>query len=85
MPHKSHITIVTETVGLHRTQVLLEEWQYRLLESRAARQGTSVAALIRGMVEDALKPKRGKSGLDSIIGLGSSGKSGRDHDEELYG
>lgn len=84
MCHKSQYIIVTAT-GLHRTQVLLEEWQYRMLETRAARQGKSVAALIRGLVDDALKPRGRKGGLDSIIGLGSSGKSGRDHDEELYG
>lgn len=70
---------------LHRTQVLLEERQYQQLERRARRDGTSVAALIRRIVEQALLAGSGKTGLAKIRGLGSSGKSGRDHDEELYG
>lgn len=36
---------------MHRTQVLLEPWQFELLRHRAAARGTSVAALIRDMVD----------------------------------
>lgn len=82
---KSQVTSVTETGNLHRTQVLLEEWQFQRLQKQARNAGTSVAALIRNLVEKSLEAPTDKHSLDRIKGLGSSGKSGRDHDEELYG
>ena len=70
---------------LHRTQVLLEDWQFLRLQKRAAQAGTSVAALLRAMVDEALGGPPSKKGLDRILGIGSADLSGRDHDEELYG
>ncbi len=84
MNHKSQYTIVTESgSSLHRTQVLLEEWQFQQIQRRARRSGTSVAALIRGLVEKSLEPPKKKTGIDAIIGLGAFEPV--DHDEELYG
>lgn len=70
---------------LHRTQVLLEDWQFLRLQKRAAQAGTSVAALLRGMVDEALGGPPSKAGLEKIFGLGSWEGSGADHDKELYG
>lgn len=77
---------MTQARNLHRTQVLLEEWQFQVLQLRAKRMGTSVAALIRAMVDKGLEPTPTKVGVDAIRGLFSDpGFSGRDHDSELYG
>lgn len=70
---------------LHRTQVLLEDWQFLRLQKKAQQEGTSVAALLRGLVEKSLGGPPSKKGLDRILGIGSADLSGRDHDEELYG
>jgi predicted DNA-binding ribbon-helix-helix protein len=72
-------------VTLHRTQVLLEDWQFIRLQKKARQQGTSVAALLRSLVEKSLGGPPSKKGLDNVMGIGSWEGSGEDHDEELYG
>jgi len=72
-------------VTLHRTQVLLEDWQFLRLQKRAAQAGTSVAALLRGMVDEALGGPPSKKGLEKIFSIGAWEGSGRDHDDVLYG
>jgi hypothetical protein len=36
----------------HRTQIILEDEQYRLLKAEAARTGASLGALVRAAVDD---------------------------------
>jgi hypothetical protein len=74
---------------MHRTQVSLEPEQYRRLGDEARRRGISLAALIRGLIDEHLD--RGQppadDPLDALIGIGEgSGEPvGRDHDRHLYG
>ena len=42
------------TALMHRTQIYLEDSQYRLLKEKARRQGTSLAAVIRLILEEHL-------------------------------
>ena len=75
---------------MHRTQILLEDEQYGELREQARRAGTSLGALIRGLVDDHLKSPKGKlsqqrAALRRLKGA-FRGKplSGRDHDRDLY-
>jgi hypothetical protein len=72
---------------VYRTQLLLEEWQYQTLRSRAEQGGASISSLVREAVDRYLKDSRpGERGsLDEMRGIGhDSGLAGRDHDLALY-
>jgi hypothetical protein len=75
---------------MHRTQILLDEWQYEKLKAAAEREGRSISSLVRDAVSAFLNGGRGRDGpatrLAEIAGIGSDpGTSGRDHDRVLYG
>jgi len=73
---------------MHRTQILIEEWQYETLRSRAEREGRSLSALIRELLGMALAQAGSQAGarLDALEGVGEdTGASGDDHDSHLYG
>jgi hypothetical protein len=74
---------------MHRTQVSLEPEQYRRLGDEARRRGISLAALIRGLIDEHLDRDQPPADdpLDALIGIGEgSGEPvGRDHDRHLYG
>lgn len=73
---------------MHRTQILLEEWQYEALRARAAGEGRSLSSLIREMITSALTPRAesARSGLDRIAGIGEDAAAyGESHDRYLYG
>ncbi len=74
---------------MHRTQILLEQEQYRLLGIEARKQGVSVSALVRKLVDAYFQGDREPQAdpLESIIGMGSgTGEAiGRDHNRYLYG
>ena len=74
---------------MHRTQILLEEWQYEMLRAKAEREGRSMSEILRDVLGAALGGKRRPSdqrALDSLAGIvNEPGASGRDHDEVLYG
>ena len=73
---------------MHRTQLLLEEWQYEALRARAEREGRSLSALIREILHISLAPSSPASrrGLEEIKGIGEdAGVYGKDHDRYLYG
>ena len=72
---------------MHRTQILLEEWQYERMKSLAEQEGRSLSSLVRDAVTAFLR--RGSSGpstgLAEIAGLGADADCrGRDHDDVLY-
>jgi len=73
---------------MHRTQILLENWQYETLKTLAEQEGRSLGDLVRNLLARQLR-NNGKSAqarLASIEGLGADrGASGRDHDRFLYG
>lgn len=73
---------------MHRTQILLDPWQYEQLKAAAEREGRSISSLVREAVTQFLKgsPRKTTTRLAEISGLGSDpGSRGRDHDEVIYG
>ena len=74
---------------MHRTQVLLEEWQYEMLRTRAEREGRSIGDLVREILSRAFtepREERTQRGLSAIAGIvHEPGLSGRDHDDAIYG
>ena len=72
---------------MHRTQIILEDWQYQVLRAKAEREGRSMSDLIREILHAALsRPPRQKNRLDAIEGVGEDAATyGRDHDQYLYG
>ena len=71
----------------HRTQVLLEEWQYGALKSLAESEGASLSDMVRRLLTAQLRPPSSRRrGLQAIAGIGRDPHaSGRDHDRWLYG
>jgi hypothetical protein len=75
---------------MHRTQIMLDEWQYEKLKAAAEREGRSISSLVRDAVSAFLDGGRGRRGpatsLSDIAGIGDDpGTSGREHDRVLYG
>jgi len=73
---------------MHRTQILLDPWQYEQLKAAAEREGRSISSLVRDAVTQFLKRSRRKTTtkLAEISGLGAdAGVRGRDHDQVIYG
>ena len=72
---------------MHRTQLLLEEWQYEALRSRAEREGCSLSALIREILSASLSSpgRTPRTRLATIEGIGEdAGSYGEEHDKHLY-
>lgn len=72
---------------MHRTQIILEDWQYQALRARAEKENRSISDLVRDILRQTLaQPPRGKGRLEEIEGVGEDTASyGRDHDRFLYG
>ena len=74
---------------MRRTQILLEQEQYRLLNAEARRKGISLSALIRHLVNqhfvDTNKPASDPLEAISGIGFGTGEPVGREHNRYLYG
>ncbi|MBI4445973.1 MAG: ribbon-helix-helix protein, CopG family [Acidobacteria bacterium] len=72
---------------MHRTQIILEEWQYQALRARAEQEGRSISDLVREVLRHALQREtRKKSRLMAIEGIAADRSSrGRAHDRFLYG
>lgn len=73
---------------MHRTQILLDSWQYEQLKAAAEREGRSISSLVRDSVTLFLKGSRRKTAtkLAEISGLGEDRETrGRDHDAVVYG
>ena len=72
---------------MHRTQLLLEEWQYEALRGRAEREGRSLSALVREIlrVSLSLPDSTPRERLGTIEGIGEdAGSYGEEHDRHLY-
>ena len=72
---------------MHRTQLILEDWQYQALRARAEKENRSISDVVRDILRQALaQPPRGKGRLEEIEGVGEDPDSyGRAHDRFLYG
>lgn len=73
---------------MHRTQLLIEDWQYESLRARAEREGRSLSDLVREILDSVLTSpaQHRRHRLSDIEGIGEdSGAYGDDHDRHLYG
>ena len=73
---------------MHRTQIYLEDSQYRLLKEKARRQGTSLAAVIRLILEEHLAAAPSENDeFASVIGIGEGDGSrvAENYEDYLYG
>ena len=71
---------------MHRTQLMLESWQYEALRLRAERSALSISEVVRQILTQHLSTKERPAGIYRIEGIGSNGgSSARDHDAFLYG
>ncbi len=72
---------------MHRTQIILEDWQYQALRAQAEREGRSMSELVREILRAALgRPSGRESRLKEMEGVGEDVAAyGRDHDRYLYG
>jgi hypothetical protein len=73
---------------MHRTQILLEDWQYESLKAEADRRGRSLAGVVREAVAAYLTEDAAEAWgeLSAIAGIGDDPTgTGRDHDRLLYG
>lgn len=68
-----------------RTQISLEEGQYRFLKREAARRESSLSSVVRELVEGLMRrAEEGGPSIMSIRGVVSDGRvTGRDHDRIL--
>lgn len=72
---------------MHRTQILLDDWQYERMKSLAEREGRSLSSLVRDAVSAFLgrSSARPATRLAEIAGIGEDPDTrGRDHDDVLY-
>lgn len=71
---------------MHRTQVIIEKWQYEYLKNTSEEKGKSISELIREMITSSIDKDSPGGSLNSICGLGEDYDGyGRDHDKLLYG
>lgn len=73
---------------MHRTQIQLEERQYRYLSNRAGKSGKSLSAQIREMIEEQMQARPDPDDpLWDIVGMaeGDDAPVAREHDKYLYG
>lgn len=72
---------------MHRTQLILEDWQYDTLKSLSERRGESLSNVVRDAVAEYLGKAAPSAapGLAAIEGIGTDSEtSGREHDRFLY-
>jgi len=72
---------------MHRSQILLENWQYETLKARAEQQGQSISEVVREILAQhlTLDHERRLAKLRAVEGLGDAENiNGRDHDIYLY-
>ena len=73
---------------MHRTQIQLEERQFRYLKAKARRNGKSISALLRELVDHHIheQAESGNDPLMEIVGMveGPAGATARNHDAYLF-
>jgi plasmid stability protein len=71
---------------MHRTEIILEDWQYQTLRARAEQEGRSISAVVREILRHALDGSPHQKGrLRAIEGIAEDRSAyGRAHDRFLY-
>ena len=72
---------------MHRTQLLIEDWQYEVLRGRAEREGRSISGLVRDILRASLASPdpASRKRLETIEGIGEDAAVyGEEHDRYLY-
>lgn len=72
---------------MHKTHIVLEDWQYEALQSLAARAQRSISALVREILTSHLSAPHEtvRQRLGAIEGIGADAHAtGQDHDTFLY-
>lgn len=76
---------VIRRCNVHRTQVLLEEWQYHRLRTEAARRRTSLSGTLRKILDQTLGRKDPKAALKELAGfIRDAPDLGKEHDRYIY-
>jgi len=74
---------------MHRSQIMLKEHQYAYLVSEAQRQGKSISAIIRDLIDEHVTQTRNLENdpFFDIIGMveGDDPHAAIDHDHYVYG
>jgi hypothetical protein len=74
---------------MHRTQISIQQEQYRLLLDEAQRTGKSISAVLRDWIDERIRSKRqGSLKRDPLWGMvgiarGGTGKVSEEHDKYL--
>ena len=72
---------------MHKTHVLLEDWQYEALQSLATQEQRSISALVREMLTShlAMHLQTARQRLAAMEGIGADTQAtGQNHDTFLY-
>ena len=73
---------------MHKTHVVLEDWQYETLRTLAAQEQRSISALVREMLTQHLAENHAtaRQRLAAMEGIGvDTHATGQEHDTFLYG
>jgi len=72
--------------NMHRTQLIIEDWQYEYLKGISEEKGKSISEIVRGMITSFVETDTSGETLSAICGLGEDDEGyGIDHDRLLYG
>ena len=74
--------------NVHRTQLILEDWQYEKLRSLSEQQGRSISELLREILTKHLgsEARRVSERLAEVCGIAEGPEDlAREHDRYLYG
>ena len=72
---------------MHKTYIILEDWQYETLRSLAERERRSISALVRELLASHLAGhyETARQRLTAIEGIGADAHvTGQEHDTFLY-
>jgi hypothetical protein len=72
---------------MHKTYIILEDWQYEALRSRAEQEQRSISALVRELLASHLAGHHelARQRLTAIEGIGADADAtGQEHDTFLY-
>jgi len=72
---------------MHKTHILLEDWQYEALRSLAAQEQRSISAMVRELLTSHLAAhhETAQQRLAAMEGIGADAHAtGQDHDTFLY-